>query len=121
MRVDTRRSSSGSAETSTTPSTFTNAYGGVSVSTTSETRGSRAMARALPLRVPVAKSRSPSSTMNQTGATWGRPSEATHASLPVRESSLRKSRASEVLIGRISIPFVQQIVWGSGRVRGARQ
>ena len=62
------------------------------------------MARDLPASALVAIRMSPSSTTNQIGATWGRPSEATQATLAVRVPVLRNSSASSVVISRMAAP-----------------
>src|SRR4051812_14086860 len=79
-----RRSSSRSSLISTVPSTVTNEKGGASSSTQSDTRGSRRSIRPFSVSAWVVNTREPSSSSaNQIGATCGRPSLRTWASLPV--------------------------------------
>src|ERR1700759_2635125 len=91
IAVAVRSSSAGSSDSSAWPWTWTNAYGGASRSTHTLTRGSRARARPFAVWLFVLNTRLSSSTMNQTGATSGRPSAARKASLPVRVPCARKS------------------------------
>src|SRR5581483_4648994 len=89
-----RYSSSGSSSVTAMPWTCTNPNGHSSMSTQSTTRGSRTIARPFAVAAPVLNTISPFSTMNQTGATSGRPSEAVYPSLPVRRRSVRKQTTS---------------------------
>ncbi len=73
IAVAVRSSSAGSCDSSASPWTWTNAYGGSSRSTHRLTRGSRASERPLAVSWPVLKTMLSSSTMNQIGATSGRP------------------------------------------------
>src|SRR5689334_847315 len=91
IAVAVRSSSAGSSDSSASPWTWTNAYGGSSRSTHRLIRGSRASARPFAVSLPVLNTRLPSSTMNHTGATSGRPLAARKPSLPVRVPWLRKS------------------------------
>jgi len=67
IAVAVRSSSAGSSDSSASPWTWTNAYGGSSRSTHRLTRGSRASERPLAVSLPVLKTMLSSSTMNQTG------------------------------------------------------
>src|SRR5215471_8829371 len=91
IMVAVRTSSSGSSDSSASPWTWTNAYGGSSRSTHRLARGSRARARPFAVPRPVLNTRLSPSTTNQTGATSGRPLAARKASLPVRVPCARKS------------------------------
>src|SRR6056297_1936799 len=92
MTVANLRTSSRWSETVTGPSTFTKENGGASSSTTSDARPSRTSDFPLPVSAPVLNTMSSPSRVNQIGATWGEPSEATQATLPVRVPWRRKSR-----------------------------
>src|SRR5262249_33477438 len=94
IAVAVRTSSAGSSDSSASPWTWTNAYGGSSRSTHRLARGSRASARPFAVSRPVLNTRLSPSTTNQTGATSGRPLAAREASLPVRVPCARKALTS---------------------------
>src|SRR5215470_185848 len=94
IAVAVRISSAGSSDSSASPWTWTNAYGGSSRSTHRLARGSRASARPFAVSLAVLNTRLSPSTMNQTGVTSGRPLAARKASLPVRVPCARKSLTS---------------------------
>src|SRR3954470_7689580 len=100
MIVAQCRRSSRSSEISTTPSTVTNEKGGASSSTHNAARGSRRNVLPFNDSSNVVNRSEPSSTANQMGATWGRPSSRVVASLPVcGGSAARNAHTSASAIG----------------------
>src|SRR5690606_24233007 len=120
MAVAVRSSSPGSSEVVTVPWICTNPYGGCSRSTHMATLGSRAKALPLAVRAPVLNTISSSSTTNQMGATTGRPSGATNASLPVLVPWVRNSRTRSSESEAMDLTLTPPRAAGRDRERGER-